>query len=385
MFVSRGNGTNNGLSGQINLPPGVNLIGEGAGLVVAQTIVPAGQAPLLQGPIVAGGNNVISGLTIQGSATYGVQIENVSNVTVSDNTFSEHEDEHVFMVNIGGTVTISGNTFEDPSDVGSDILDCENTDTNGDLIIVDNIFRNDDGNSIDDLADIEPMGTSVMNITFSRNKANGVNPGDFSEGFYVDCAGTSQVTVTVEDNELSNFDDEVIGVHSREDDSTISGSITGNMFSDIFNENAIHAHINGGTMAISGNMITNANGAYMVLDVEDDGGTFIVENNQFSGTGNSAIEFDDGSDTLETKMALRNNTVSGTFGDDFLLVWTGDARFCLEIIGNTVVNQMTIVNDGAAGDFDLEQFNILSSLNNGATISDDGDINNVEDGACMIP
>jgi Bacterial Ig domain/Right handed beta helix region len=395
IFVARGNGTSTGLAGAKTLKPGVDLIGEGAGLVLAQTIEPVGQPPLLTGPITCGGTNTVSGFTIDGSGSEGIIINNAGNVTITQNTISNPTNEHILCTDVTGTVTISNNTLSDPPNTSIDFITSNNTNTNGTISVTNNIFQNDADQNVDSLYEADANGTSVMSLIFSGNDAIGLTSDDFSNGFYLNTANTSQVTVTVDDNDFTNFEFEPIGIHSDDDGVKLGGSITNNRITDVSDDDGIHADINNDTVTISGNVVTNVNEKGLRLDVAALGGTFIVTNNNVSGAVENGIEFDDDEDG-EVKLAIRDNmlTDSGS-GVAIYVYWDGNVGdVCCDITGNTVNDDVTFEDDTNNGEINVEQLGVnpftnfstvLNTLNGGASVSTSGDVNSVADGFCAIP
>ena len=394
IYVSRGNGTSAGLAGAIALPAGVNLVGEGAGLVVAQTIEPQGQPPLITGPITCGGSNTISGFTIDGSGSQAIIINAVGDVTISNNSISNATNEQILCTDITGTVTISNNTFSDPvSDPNTDFITVTNINTNGDISVTNNIFKNDDGNSMEDLIEIETNGTSVMDLTFSGNEAIGLTSDDFQFGLYLVCFDTSQVSVTVDDNDFTNFTGGPIGIYASDPGVKLGGSISNNRITDVSDDDAIHTLINDDTVAISGNVVTNVDDDAIQLETEDLGGTFIVTNNNLSNAGNDAINFDDSLDN-DVFLAIRDNTLTDSAFYALYVNWDGTGDLCLDITGNTVDDDMYFNNDGT-GAINLERKDApqggpldavgVNNFTAGSPNYVGGTINSVDPGFCAIP
>jgi len=384
VFVSRGNGTSDGLTGAVNLPTGVDLIGEGVGLILAQTIVPAGTAPVIQGPIFCGGDNTISGLTIRGSAESAIEAENVGDIFILNNTIGGSADENIFLTNTTGTVTISQNSFDDPPTADQSLICSENEDTNGNLVISDNTFTNPSNNELDALALVVGMGTSVMDVTVNGNVANGNVANQFDAGFIIVAVGDSQMTATVSDNILNNFTNEPIALVADDPGSSMNGSISGNMISNASSEVGIFGQTNDGdTITISGNVVSDTIGPNIYFDVIT-GGTFVIENNQLSGSPNDGILFDAGSNG-DVKIAVRNNTIDST-PHSIHLDWTGSGDLCAVITGNDVTSDIILDGSGAPGVFSVEQLNSLEFLNtmNGNSVTYNT-VDEVDEGECMIP
>jgi hypothetical protein len=390
IFVSRGDGTNNGLAGAVLLPAGVDLIGEGAGLVIAQTIIPAGLAPVITGPVTCLGTNTISGFTIDGSGSDSIIINGVGDVTITGNTISNPTDNHVDCDDVSGTITISNNTMSDPPNTDVDYIELFNTNVNGTVSVTNNIFENAASNDMDGLFEPDVEGTSAMTLIFSGNDAIGAVADQFEHAFYLDCADTADVTVTVDDNDLTNFTSEPIGIHANDNGVRLGGTITNNRITNVSGDDGIDAAINGDTITISGNVISNVSEDGIDLAVESLGGTFLVVNNNISNASDDGVDFDDSEDG-DVSIAARDNSVTNSSSQAFDFDWDGAGTVCIDFTGNTVTQDVRFDDDGP-GTVNVEQLNDLEDMGltgndfvNPATTSVDSDVNNVADGFCAIP
>jgi Bacterial Ig domain/Protein of unknown function (DUF1565) len=382
IYVARGNGTNTGMTGGFTLPPGVNLVGEGTGLILAQTIEPAGTAPTIEGPILCGGDNVIQGVTIDGSTDVLIQITTVPNVTVTNCTLANpNGDDHINVVDISGTLTITNNTFDSPDNTGDDWIDIDNASTNATVVVTDNTFLNPADNNTDDILDVDNTGTTTMSVNFSRNTANGLTPDDFDFGLYWS-EGAAETgltsTLTCNDNVFSNFDDEPIGAYN------VTGTISGNMLTDI--DGAIECTVNDGTITISGNVITNPDcGLNLDFSVNGASGTYVVSNNNINGPLDDGIFVEDNGDNT-AKIAIRNNTITAATNEAIDIDWAAASTICVEVVGNTVNRDMQFNSTG--GLMNIEQRDQLATVN---TVNAPGMVDiqagtaNVAQGFCAIP
>jgi len=391
IYVARGDGNNTGIPGGFTLPAGVKLIGEGTGLILAQTIEPAGTAPIISGPIVCEGDNVIQGFTIDGSTNEGVIIDTVSNVTVANNTFTNIPDRHIMCNDISGTVTVDHNIFSNVPTNGDDYVRMENSNTDGNFTFTFNTFTDANGDSYDDLVDAYAVGTSVVNMTLSNNTAIGSDPDDFGYGFNLGAEDTSQVTLVVDGNEFKNFDDYAMYFDCYNDAKGF-GTVTGNMLSDI-TDSAIYAYVNDSTITISGNIVSNidpsAGGGSIEVGCNDNGGTLILQNNQVSGSTSRSIYMDEG-EVGDLNVALRDNTLTDSVQESIFMAWRGAGDLCVEVTGNTVNRDMYFDEDAAAGDYNVENYDDLevfavtgNTFNGGATVIDDPNVIDVD--FCNIP
>ena len=380
VFVATGNGTNSGLTGLINLPPGVDLIGQGQGLVVSQTIEPVGNPPVVQGPIVCGGDNTVSGLILEGSASNAIDVEGVGDVIVSNNTIRGQAEEAVFLTDTTSTVTISGNTFEDPPNTNVAYICSENADTDGDLVITDNIFTNASGNDVEALAYVGPLGNSVMDVTFSGNTANGTAADQFDLGLFVAAADTSQVDVVASDNTMNNFINEPVALFAGDPTSSVSGTVTGNTITNVSTETGVTAILNAGSLTVIGNIISGTAGPNIYIDVFLQG-DFVIQNNQLSDSAVDNLLFEGGGG--DSTISILDNTMTTGTNHSIHLDWSSADDLCAVITGNTVGDDL-FLDQAGPGTFFVQDLNSLSTLNtlNGNIVDTQG---NVVEGDCVLP
>lgn len=361
IFVARGDGTNNNLAGAVNLPQGVDLVGEGTGLILSQTIVPQGQAPVLTGPVTCNGDNTVQGILFDGGGATGdgIVATTVADVTVANNTFRNYTDNYVDFDDVSGTNTVNGNTF-DPGD-NEDYVDFDNLDTNCTFIVTNNTFSDDNtSDPASDGMELDVEGTSVITFTMTGNTFMGDNVANtFDEAVEIDCDGTSALTFTMDNNVIDTVQDDGIDL-STNDTSTANGSVSGNMVSNVGDE-GVELEPNGGTTTVDGNTITNS--AQDGLDLDFNlGGTIIVTNNTITGSGEEAIEYEDSTATNPALVAIRNNTLTGNTNFCLQIVLQGNPSVCLDITGNTVDQDMEF-DDTSTGTISVEQFAQLGTIN----------------------
>lgn len=336
IFVARGDGTNDGMTGGFTLPPGVDLVGEGTGLILAQTIVPAGLAPTIQGPITCGGDNVIQGVTIDGSASDLVIIDGVSNVTIQNSTLSNPTDNHVSIVDGAGTLQVLQSTLDTPAGGFLDYIDVDNADTNATIVVNGNTFLNAANTDPQGLLYIEPTGTSQVNVTFNNNVANGTVADQFTYGVYLDNLGTGSCTVNVDGNTFNNFNrgGAFYPIGAFATNGPVSGSITNNTVSNS-GFAAIYASIgDNDTLTVSGNELDNARyGAYLYFDGD---GTFIVNNNDVQNSTNVGLYVETYLvDDTAGKIAVRDNTFSSNNESFYGYASEAGDTLCVDMTGNS--------------------------------------------------
>jgi len=389
IFVERGNGTNTGLTGGITLEDGVDLIGEGAGLIVAQTIVPAGQAPVVEGPITCLGNNTIKGLNIDGSASDLIKITSVGNVTISNNTLQNPTEEFVDCSEVTGTITIDSNTLQNPPDGDLDYIEVTNTNSDATVSVTNNTFSNTANNNVDSLAEMYAKNTSVLNMTFSNNIAVGTQVDQFAYGFYFENEGTGACTMTVDGNEFKNFSHYPIGTFAYP--GPLTGTITSNVI-DTANY-GIYSYAGGGTQTVSNNVVSNTDSYALYLEYDGPlDGTFVIDNNNVSNAGHYGLFLGEQAKDTNNKAAIRNNSFTGGSDDDVYII-QNTGSLCCDITGNTFNSDVSF-NDNSAGDMSVERFgnangDELKTVNTfvpAATINVINDaIVDVVPGFCAIP
>lgn len=388
IYVSRGDGTNTGMTGGFILPAGVNLIGEGTGLILSQTIEPAGPAPTIEGPIDCRGDNLIQGVTIDGSSGELVQIDTVGNVTINQCTLLNpaNSEEHVRADEVSGTFTVTNCSFGlDPGNTGDDYIYVENEDVNTTIVVTDNTFTNEANSSLDTIVEIYGEGTMTIDATISRNNFNGTVGGELDYGIYYDCEDEPNVTATVtcEDNTFANHDEDVISVFD------CSGVISGNTITNTDDTDAIYVSVANNLLTISGNVISNVGcGIYGYYNEDGASGTIVASNNNITNSSDDGIYITDDSDDNDAHFAARGNTVTGSTNASIEISWDHDTDICAEITGNTVDTDMELDGGSGTGDLDIErrdQLTTINTFNSGATVVLSGNTNDVAQGACAIP
>jgi hypothetical protein len=407
IFVARGDGTNTGLAGAVILPAGVDLIGEGAGLVLAQTIVPQGQPPVLTGPITANGDNTISGLTIDGSGAEGIVANGVNDLTITNNTFLNNTSNNVELDDVGGTIAINQNTMANPTTSGGDqdFIRIEAANTVATLDVSNNTFTDDNMVNSDDTCEIILTGTSNFTITCNNNTASSQNATDsFDDLFELECRGTSQAVLTFNDNVSNNSAGEILDLEVEED-AQITATATGNQhdtsvdaasFEIDVDDDIMGAGTGTVTLTATGNTIANmADGDGFDVDINLDGGTvnLIADNNNISNCGEDGMELETNAVGATLNVAVRNNTITNSTDQSVEVDLEDSGTTCVDFVGNTVTQNVTFDEDGT-GTINVEQLapgdggplTILNTFNNGAIVDEQsGTINSVADGTCAFP
>jgi hypothetical protein len=373
IYVARGNGTNSGMTGGVNLPPGVDLIGEGIGLILSQTIEPQGQAPMIEGPIICGGDNTVSGFHIDASGSVGVGASGVANITVTDNTFANDTANHVEVTNVTGQVVVNNNTFG-PTTLGCVDMDFDNI-SDVSVTFDDNVL-NDDGT-------VNPSGHG-LNILFQGTTTGSVvamgntldspdNAASFEAGLRFRAQDTAQAVVNFTGNMITNTEDTGIFVEGSGSGQSITSTIQENTVTGaggrgIGLSNNAMATVTGNSAADTG-----SRGISFTVTTSDVTGQAIISGNNISDTGSAAIAVSDniGSGT-EIRAAVRSNTITTTATNAIDLVSRNVG--CFAVTGNTVNKDIEIEANNTP--CDLEQGDVLTggpldtlnTLNAGAVV-----------------
>ena len=367
IFVSRGDGSSLGLSTDVTLPEGVDLIGEGRGLILGQTIVPQGQAPVINASVTITGNNTISGLTFEGTTDDSIVGNGFTNVTITDNTFLGGDTIQVALEDAQGTITISDNTFSMDNNIDATDID---TAAAGTCTFV---FNNNTFQALTPTADpgdslmVAVEGTTVATIQMNDNVFTGLASGDTVEtGLSLLLIDDSQTTLTASGNASVFLDNWMVATVAGQ--STLMATATGNSSDQISGSSDVDLILLGSSTA-----------------------TLVYDNNSFTNTSREGIELD-AFDTSTVKLALRNNTITGARTAAVSLHADDDSDFCAEITGNTFGEDL-VFEANTTGDYDVEQFgnaagDVLSTLNSfevGGIVVSTNPVNSVADGDCMIP
>ena len=369
IFVARGDGSNTGLSDDITLPQGVDLIGEGQGLILGQTIVPQGQAPVINATVTVSGDNTISGISFT-DLDDAITGNNVSNLTIVNNTFMGGltNNLQINLTNVSGAITISENTFNQDSFISSIGLTTAGTST---ITANSNTFQLSDPAASGESAfiiDINDDSTSTLQL--NDNDYLGTSTGRFLAFCDLDLFGNAEANLVANGNNLSfHFYSFEISVNNT---AQLTATLSGNVSDQ--NQGEPDFDID----------LFNTSQAIIVLD-----------NNRITDCDEDGVQVDV-SDTASLKLALRNNTIEPTdaVNDDACnLDADGGANLCAEITGNTFGGDLVFDNQ-TSGMFDVEQFgdamgDILATLNtftNGGGIVVQNDaVDSISDGGCTIP
>lgn len=340
IFVYAGDGAATNQTGSFVLPQGVDLVGQAQGLVVAQTIEPVGSRPVINGTIVAQGDNVIAGLTLTNTiGDPAISAEDVSNLTIENNVITGLTDDNISLESIGNRLEITGNRFVEVGG-SDDAINLDQVDTDAVITISGNTFTQIAGEDPDEAIDIDVEGTSVVTLAVTDNVMTGdliVGNGAseaFDMGLYLETTGSSDVTLTFTGNTLTNaIDDQAIMVRcmgSKGVDATISGNTIDGSDDD----------------GIDYEWTDN------VVD------TFVVriENNTLSNIESKDIDIDGYSNAVSKGLFfVRRNTTSSDNSASFQFNIGGSATACLDIFGNSFADDLSLSSGG--GSFDVERLN----------------------------
>ena len=361
-------GDGSAYSGAFDLPAGVSLIGQGVGLVVAQTIEAPGTAPLLTGPITCLGDNTVSGVTVSGSPSTGLSATGVSNVTVSNNTFSDHIGTDVVFSDCGGTNVISDNLFQDRGQMAVD------NDVDGTFTVSGNRFEHDGALLIGAAMLIQIEGSSTSSININGNTVVGGNSSDsYLGGISVEANDTSQVTLVASNNTIDDVSDDGIDIDSEES-ASLTATVSGNVISDSEQSNLDFDGDGSFDLTITGNTL-NRSGDGIFLGFFDDDAEVILDisGNNINDPSDDGIDMTPGEDASITGV-ISMNTFDGVGSDGIQIFATSLAEVILAVRGNTFVNTGDDTLDFEFDDLTFGCFDITdNNFDVGAVIADIGD------------
>jgi hypothetical protein len=372
IFVSRGDGTNTGLSDDVTLPQGVSLIGEGLGLILAQTIVPQGQAPVINATVTVSDDNTISGFTFEDNSDDAIFGDGFTNVTITNNTFTGESTYQVNLDDVLGAITITNNTFSMDADADATEIDTAAAGTCT-FVLNNNTFEllNPTADA-DDCFQVEVDGTTVATIQMNDNVFTGsttATNSSLERGLHLETDEDSQTTLTASGN-MFIFMDEPALVLDVDEQSTLTATITGNVLDQNLDSGEPDVEID-----------TSASSS----------ATVVFDNNSLTNSADNGIAVLAGF-TSTLNLALRNNTITGTVNEAVDIQASASSNLCAEITGNTFGADLEF-RDNTSGNFNVEQFgnamgDVLETLNtftSGGVVVTLGTVTSVADGACAIP
>ena len=352
LFVFRGDGTSTNLAGAFTLPAGASLIGEAVGLsvnprIVAQEILPVGLAPTITGPITLSNGNTVSGLTIEGSASEGITSLGFTDATITNNTFRGNAQDQLNLLGGGGTILVSGNTFESVPDTINAIF--FGTDSSGTFTFTGNTFTDDAATDPGNALFVGVAGSSVATVNVSNNSTTGDAVGTaFNQGLVLSCMESSNVTLSATGNNFSTLDFHGFNTDTTHSAATLSSTISGNII-DLTGSTGIESNSDGTiNLTVAQNTISNIQGAGVSATADTDGSmmTAIISGNTVLGTV-FGIELECNAPNVSTvKAAVRDNSVTNSLNFSVVAYGNGTESMCLDITGNTVNDSMRFEDNG---------------------------------------
>lgn len=173
IFVFRGDGTNNGLAGPVNLQNNQRLVGEGAGLgVLAQSLGAPGGFPVFSGPINLADGNTVQGVRVENSPGFSIDADGSNGGTIVDNQIVNAGDEAVTAIGCSGNWTVSRNTIM--NSVGSAVIATTNGNSMARMVFDGNTITGNTGNALGFIAgDASNLAVQATNNVMTGNAMNG--------------------------------------------------------------------------------------------------------------------------------------------------------------------------------------------------------------------
>lgn len=377
-------GTSGTINGAIDLPQGVNLIGQGVGLILAQTVEPVGDRPTLTGPINAGGANTISGFTIDGSGTSGILADTVTDIIIDNNVFADHADHHVVLNNVSGGISVTNNVFNSLAGTGAEHIDVDNDGTTSNFVFDNNQFVDDvAGNVQSVLGDFS--GNSVISLAFRNNATSSSNVRSL---FYFDTNDNSQVTLEA----TNNFVDDAtvaMGFATQSSGASVTATFSGNLIDEA--SEGIGADANAGTITVScttNNFETCSRGVDLATGGTNGSINATITGNRFFECSPGVRAVVDGTGG-NINVALRDNEID----NDIQFRTENDGVLCADITGNTFVDRGDAEFTNNGGTLNVERLDNsvaggpLESVNvfSGGMVDLTGTVTPRDAGFCQIP
>lgn len=234
--VFRGDGTNQGLAGPIQLQDGQKLIGEGAGFtadssllqrsneVRSQAIIPAGEPAVITGPVMLADGNLVAGFRIEGSDSDAIFGEAIDGATIENNEILGYAESGIEFLNSTGTLQVLRCTIH-PAGTSRDGILLKNTNASATVVINENTFAGGDvqGRYCADIQLLDALST--LDLTCNNNRVlSGMGDWTFGISFLCNGVGTFQA----DGNEFSGNSNAGLLAFSLEDGGELEISLSNN-------------------------------------------------------------------------------------------------------------------------------------------------------------
>ncbi|MEL6352190.1 MAG: right-handed parallel beta-helix repeat-containing protein [Cyanobacteria bacterium J06627_28] len=352
----------------------------------------SGNLPTVTGQVTVGSNSLVSGLEIDPSAR---QIEELAaaelaavrrvvngivaggeNIALEDNVI-RNVDTGISLPDINGTVSIVRNQISNTLNDGISFGDINETD-NATITVANNTLENI-GNAAGD-SGIEfglIEGDAIANITIANNQLTDVQ---FDNIFFDDIQGNAVANIAVEGNIINaeNVDTEEFGGDGIEfdfieDNANVTITINDNQISNV-DEGGIDINdVEDETIAnitVTNNTILNAGAEGIEFeDIENNASaTITVSENQITNVGLDGIEFDDIENNTIANITVANNSIlgAGTQGIEFDRT-ENNANATINILNNQIENagnegiQFDDIEDDTVSNITIANNNILGA------------------------
>lgn len=373
--VFRGDGSNDGLAGTIELQDGQKLIGEGAGFtadaslllrsdeVVSQTIIPAGEPPVLTGPVVLADDNLVAGFLIDGSTGDAIFGDSITGATIENNEFVNYTESAVDFLNASGTIQVLRCTFHQVA--MRDGVTLSNTNTSAVLAINENTFT-DDGIESRACADIEVAdANSTLDFTCNDNQVLSQSEIWF-RGFLLTSNGAS--TYSADGNVIQGDGINGLSAATLESTGSIELNWTGNTITggkeltvSAFNGSEIDGEIRGNTVDTQGEIGQEGIDIFLSdTSMAADGSTVTLSilENMLTGAESGHSNTSNGGDLQcgITVQALANSVFNGTIEGNVISGWRHGMWFIGE---GFLFSEISIINNNVT---DAEYTGVLVTV-----------------------
>lgn len=271
----------------------------------------AGVLPAVQGTVTLGNRTTLSGFAISTATGAGIVGNNISRVTVRDNTIANTAEQGILLNNVQGQITVTDNTI---GRAGLEGFSLNNNQGQVDLLLARNQITNNGAASLDgDGVSIDLRNNAVGNLTIANNTiANNSGTGGVGGGVDVKLFNAATGNLNLTDNQLTGNQANGVAIDLE---STAQGNF------NLARNNISGNGINGTVLLLS----NNARGQFNL-----DSNT--ITNNRFDGF--RALLSDNTNSTIN----LTNNTIASNQGDGILLQTSDQAQTIATILSNTITN-----------------------------------------------
>jgi trimeric autotransporter adhesin len=346
----------------------------------------SGVRPTITGTVTLSNNTTLDGFAITNSPMEGIFGENISNVSISNNTITNSASNAILLFDVTGSVNILDNTI-DKTGINVDGsansgISINNSIGQGSFLIGRNTVKNATFRGIG-------MGFSGNAGASSLDIRDNQITGNQDSGIYIGTANNSEVNTTISGNTAT--ENRGVGIEiNTQNDSKVNATISGNTTSSNKNGGIYVLFSNKqGNATISNNRVenntdsTNPRRRITGVDVTyaaSSTGNTTISNNTVSGTQGGGIELNTFENANVTTI-ISGNTVTGNRGLDsrglpvaaVLAATSDNSQANVTIRDNTITNNLigisATTNDSAKLTGLIESNNVTNNPQGGIIVT----------------